>query len=130
MVLSPDFILAVQQESLHVLFVVGVGATLALFLTFSEYLLLSNTSSITVSICGIMKVWILSVDCRGVFRSLNIFTQQTLQFHTCNHTRCLLMFNVYIPFFHIKLFYHHHIISGDSDIRTSINSGRRQTVSC
>ncbi|XP_063677702.1 solute carrier family 35 member C2-like isoform X1 [Bolinopsis microptera] len=55
MVLSPDFILAVQQESLHVLFVVGVGATLALFLTFSEYLLLSNTSSITVSICGIMK---------------------------------------------------------------------------
>ena len=128
MVLSPDFILAVQQESLHVLFVVGVGATLALFLTFSEYLLLSNTSSITVSICGIMKVWILSVDFTVVFRSLNIITQRTLQFNTCNHTRCL--FNVYIPFFHINLFYHQHVISGDFDIRASINSGRRQTVSC
>ena len=56
MVLSPDFVLAARPESLHVLFVVSVGASLALFLTFSEYLLLSNTSSITVSICGIMKV--------------------------------------------------------------------------
>ena len=56
MALSPDFILADRHESLYVLFVVAVGASLALFLTFSEYLLLSNTSSITVSICGIIKV--------------------------------------------------------------------------
>ncbi|KAL5262862.1 hypothetical protein ACHWQZ_G008306 [Mnemiopsis leidyi] len=55
MALSPDFILADRHESLYVLFVVAVGASLALFLTFSEYLLLSNTSSITVSICGIIK---------------------------------------------------------------------------
>ena len=56
MALSPDFILASQAQSLHVMFIVAVGASLALGLTFSEYLLLGNTSSITVSICGIVKV--------------------------------------------------------------------------
>eukprot|EP00116_Pleurobrachia_bachei_P007858 sb/3468120/ len=55
MVLSTEFIMADKHQSLWILFVVVSGAFLALMLTFSEYLLLSSTSSITISICGIVK---------------------------------------------------------------------------
>jgi len=55
MALSPDFILADSHQMLHIFFIVGGGSSLALMLTFSEYLLLSNTSSITLSVCGIIK---------------------------------------------------------------------------
>lgn len=55
MVLSPDFILADPHQMLHILFIIVCGSSLALMLTFSEYLLLANTSSITLSVCGIIK---------------------------------------------------------------------------
>ena len=54
-ILSTSFGLASSTQATHVFFLIIAGATLALGLTFSEYLLLSNTSSITFSICGIFK---------------------------------------------------------------------------
>lgn len=69
-------------KQLPVIMKMLVGGIVAFFLGFSEYLLLSNTSSLTLSICGIFKE-ICTLLLASHYNNDNISTMNWIGFSVC-----------------------------------------------